>query len=119
MSQLPRLLEVLASTRSDALSIVEGAPITLRRADGLHPITKQPLTAAHWRALLAELVPADAIDGLDAAEPRTFPLVDGGNEYSVTVWRQDSLGMAEVRAVTMRAAVPHPAPPSRSRPLRP
>ena len=49
MSQIPRLLEVLASTRSDALSFAEGAPITLRRADGAHPITKQPLSAARWR----------------------------------------------------------------------
>ncbi len=110
MSQLPRLLEVLASTRSDALSIVEGAPITLRRADGQHPITKQPLTTAHWRALVTELVPADSLDALDSADPREFPLVDGGHAYRVTVWRQDSLGMAEVRAVGARAAAAPSAP---------
>ncbi len=110
MSQLPRLLEVLASTRSDALSIVEGAPITLRRADGQHPITKQPLTTAHWRALVTELVPADSLDALDSTEAREFPLIDGGNEYRVTVWRQDSLGMAEVRAVGARAGAVAAAP---------
>lgn len=123
MSQLPRLLEVLASTRSDALSIVEGAPITLRRADGLHPITKQPLTSAHWRALVAELVPAEALEALDAAEPRLFSLTDSGNEYAVTVWRQDSLGMAEVRATSVRqgagaggaAPTVAPAPPVAAR----
>ncbi|MEP7382270.1 MAG: type IV pilus twitching motility protein PilT [Gemmatimonadota bacterium] len=117
MSQLPRLLEVLASTRSDALLFVEGAPITLRRADGRHPITKQPLTAAHWRALVAELVPGAALDALDEGEPQVFPLAEGGGEYTVTLWQQDSLGMAEVRAVGARAGGASVSPPAPARPV--
>jgi twitching motility protein PilT len=106
MSQIPRLLEVLVSTRSESLSFVEGAPITLRRADGAHPITRQPLTAAHWRALIAELAPAADLDALEGGEAQTHALMEAGAEYTVTLWRQDSLGMAEVRATLRPGAVP-------------
>lgn len=103
MSQIPRLLEVLASTRSDALSLVEGEAITLARGDGIHPITKQSLSAAHWRALVGELVPGPAIDALSEGDPQVHAVTVGGGEYSVRLWRQDSFGRAEVRLVGGRA----------------
>ncbi len=105
MSQITRLLEVLASTRSDALSLVEGESITLTRADGIHTITKQPLSAAHWRALVAELVPGEVVDALGEGEAQVLAATVGGGEYTVRLWRQDSLGRAEVRGVPGRTAV--------------
>jgi len=106
MSQVARLLEVLISTRSESLSVAEGAPITLRRTDGSHPITKQPLTGAHWRALMAELAPAADLDALEDGVVQTHALVEAGGEYTVTLWRQDASGRAEVRAVPRPGAVP-------------
>ncbi|MFP5354681.1 MAG: type IV pilus twitching motility protein PilT [Gemmatimonadota bacterium] len=117
MSQIPRILEVLASTRSDALSLVEGEPITLARGDGIHPITKQPLSAAHWRALVAELVPVTAIDAMGEGDPQVHAATVGGGEYAVRLWRQDSLGRAEVRAVPGRAGAVAPAPPPAAAPV--
>lgn len=112
MSQIPRLLEVLASSRGEALSMVEGEPITLVRGDGIHSITKQPLSAAHWRALATELVPASVIDALDDdAPPQVHPATVAGSEYSVRLWRQDAAGRAEVRAVGGRVS-PTPVSPA-------
>ncbi|ODT02889.1 MAG: hypothetical protein ABS52_11455 [Gemmatimonadetes bacterium SCN 70-22] len=112
MSQIPRLLEVLASTRADALSLVEGEPITLARVDGIHPITKHPLSAAHWRALVSELIPSSVVDALAEGDPQVRSATVGGGKYSVRLWRQDGTGRAEVRAVGGRGNPTPVSPPA-------
>ncbi len=112
MSQIPRLLEVLVSTRADALAITEGAPITLARTDGTHPITKQPLSAAHWRALVTELLAPTPIDAIDEGGTLEQSYAHGGATYAVRAWRDGALGRAEVRvtSVPRAAAPPSPSP---------
>ena len=102
MSQIARLLEVLASTRSDALVMAEGEPITLLRGDGAHPITKQPLTAANWRALVAEVVTPAVLDALGVGDPQRHVFSTGSAEYAVKLWRQDAQGRAELRVMAGR-----------------
>jgi len=116
MSQIPRLLEVLASTRSDALLIVEGAVITLQRPDGTHPLTKQPLAAAQWRALAAEIIPAMRVDSIGNGESVEQVVSHGGNDYAARVWREGSVGQIEVRAShgrTPDSSAPPPVSPLR------
>ncbi|MFN8669651.1 MAG: type IV pilus twitching motility protein PilT [Gemmatimonadaceae bacterium] len=111
MSQIPRLLEVLTSTRSDTLLIVEGAPITLQRPDGTHQITKQPLAATQWRALAAEIIPAMRVDALDNGESVEQVVSHAGNDYAARVWREGSVGQIEVRASHARSVMNSAPPP--------
>ncbi|HEX4935829.1 MAG TPA: type IV pilus twitching motility protein PilT, partial [Gemmatimonadaceae bacterium] len=114
MSQIPRLLEVLSSTRSESLLIVEGTAITLQRPDGMHPITKQPLAAAQWRALAAEIIPAARVDALGDGEVVEQVVTHAGGEYAARVWREGGIGQIEVRATaTARpsAEAPSASPP--------
>ena len=110
MSQIPRLLEVLSSTRADALTITEGAPITLTRPDGTHPITKQPLTSAHWRILVGELIAPTPIASLEEGAVVEQPYLCAGQEYRVKAWRDGSLGRAEVRLTSAPRPSAAPAP---------
>jgi len=102
MSQIARLLDVLASTRADALSLVEGSAIALRRADGTHPITKQPLTAAQWRSLAAEFAPQARLgdDGdVSEFEGQEHALEHAGGRFLVRLWREGGLSRASVSVV--------------------
>lgn len=97
MAQIARLLDVLASTRADALSLVEGSAIVLHRADGTHPITRQPLSGAQWRALAAEFAPQAGLAGEGEAgdlEAQEHVVELAGGRYRVKLWREDGLSRA-------------------------
>ena len=97
MAQIQKLLEVLTSTRSDALSIDEGEPITLVRGDASHPITKQRLTDAHWRTLVAEFVAPVTLASIDDGGDVTTSVTVAGTEFVVRLWRQNTLGRSCIR----------------------
>jgi len=105
MAQLSRFLEVLASTRSDALRIDEGEPVVLVRGGATHPITKQRLTAAHWQSIVGECLAPGALAALGGEDgaPRQEVTVDGV-ACEVRAWRHESLGRAEVRAASAAVA---------------
>ncbi|MEO6447543.1 MAG: type IV pilus twitching motility protein PilT [Gemmatimonadaceae bacterium] len=107
MAQIQKLLEVLTSTRSDALSIGEGEPVTLLRGDTAHPITKQRLTAAHWRALVAECVAPVLLSSLDGGQAVNASLRVAEVDFVVRLWRDGALGRSEIRPASAgREAAP-------------
>ena len=97
MAQIQKLLEVLTSTRSDALTIDEGEPITLVRGDTSHPITKQRLTDAHWRMLVAEFVAPVTLASMDDGGDITTSVKVAGTDFVVRLWRHNTLGRSSIR----------------------
>ena len=100
MAQIQKLLEVLTSTRSDALTIDEGEPITLVRGDTSHPITKQRLTDAHWRMLVAEFVAPvtlASMASMDDGGDITTSVKVAGTDFVVRLWRHNTLGRSSIR----------------------
>ena len=97
MAQIQKLLEVLTSTRSDALTIDEGEPITLVRGDTSHPITKQRLTDAHWRTLVAEFVAPVTLASVDDGGDITTSVKVAGTDFVVRLWRHNTLGRSSIR----------------------
>ena len=104
MTQIQRLLEVLQSTNSDVLSIVEGEAIQLQRGQELRPITKQQLTSANWQSLVAEFVAPVVLASLTDDVPISSILTLGGLEFPVTISRSAGTGRAEVRKAASSAA---------------
>ncbi len=97
MTQIQRLLDVLQTTHSDVLTIVEGDAIQLRRGDELRPITKQKLSASNWQSLVAEFVAPVLLSGLTDTTPVETTLSLGGHTYDVTLRREGAIGRAELR----------------------
>ena len=101
MAQIQKLLEVLTSTRSDALQIDEGEPISLRRGHALHPITKQRLTAAHWRTLVAEFVAPITLASVEEGGDVTTAVRVARTDFVVRLWREATLGKSSVRVAAI------------------
>ena len=100
MAQIQKLLEVLTSTRSDALTIDEGEPITLVRGDTSHPITKERLTDAHWRTLVAEFVAPVTMASMDDGGDITTSVKVAGTDFVVRLWRHNTLGRSSIRVAS-------------------
>jgi len=103
MAQIQKLLELLTSTRSDALTIDEGEPITLVRGDTSHPITKQRLTNAHWRTLVAEFVAPvtmASMASMDDGGDITTSIKVAGTDFVVRLWRHNTLGRSSIRVAS-------------------
>jgi twitching motility protein PilT len=115
MAQTQRLLEVLASTQSDSLTLLEGEPVTLLRGGASHPITRQPLSIAHWRSMIAEMVAPVLLAAFEGGAPVEATLTLGANTYAVALTSDGTARRAVVRLAgtgAAQAAAPAPLPPA-------
>ncbi|MEO7966027.1 MAG: type IV pilus twitching motility protein PilT [Gemmatimonadaceae bacterium] len=106
MTQIQKLLDVLQSTHSDVLTIVEGEAIQLRRGDDIRPITKQALSAANWQSIVAEFVAPVTLGALADDAPVNTVLVLRGVDFAVSLTRVNGAGRAEVRVALPAASAP-------------
>jgi twitching motility protein PilT len=104
MSQIKRLLEVLAAASDGELRVVADAPIQLVRSGGAgSPLTKGLITADQWRALAQQLVPPFVFAEFEELGTAQAPLALGSRQFLVTLSR-DAAGDGKLQAVVAHAA---------------
>ena len=101
MSQIPRLLELLASATGGELRLDPDAPIRLVQASGTSDVTRAPLNGDGWRSVVRQLVPPFAFAAFEEGGTLEAPLVLAGRQYLVRVDRDaDGSARATVRLAT-------------------
>src|SRR5687767_3925252 len=104
MSQIKRLLEVLAAASDGELRVVADAPIQLIRSGGAgSPLTKGLITADQWRALVQQLVPPFVFAEFEELGTAQAPLALGSHQFLVTLSR-DATNDGRLQAVVAHAA---------------
>src|SRR5437868_526056 len=97
MAQLDRLISVMVSNRADAITIIENDVAKMVTGGEPKPMTKSPVNAAQFLALIKEIAPPDAVKQLNAGAPTTFrhELPDG--VFVIRVRNDGQLWMANIR----------------------
>jgi twitching motility protein PilT len=112
MSQVQQLLEVLVAHPGGEIRIAELEPITLQAAgEAPRPLTRQPLSAEAWRAIVAQLFPAVVLGSEASGAARRVQWRLGGTLYEVDVTPSESgrAGLALVRIAPAGSASPEAA----------
>jgi twitching motility protein PilT len=88
MSQITRLLDVLAQSGDGELRVAPDAPIELVRGGASSPLTKGAITQEQWRSLAQQLVAPVSMAAFDAVGSVEAPLSLGGRRFLVVLQRQ-------------------------------
>ncbi|MGQ0767257.1 MAG: type IV pilus twitching motility protein PilT [Gemmatimonadota bacterium] len=83
MSQVQQLLDVLTGQEGAEIRIAEGEMVTLVSAQGSKPLTRQPLTAESWKAIVGQIYPAVALASTNGSQPVEWG--SGARKYRVEV----------------------------------
>jgi twitching motility protein PilT len=102
MSQIQRLLDMLANAPGGALRLVADSPIVLVREGTEAQLTRGPITAESWRNTVAQLVPPFALAEFDATGllDAWFPM--GNRTFEVHLSKENGAPAA----ATVREAKP-------------
>ncbi|MGZ8493397.1 MAG: PilT/PilU family type 4a pilus ATPase [Gemmatirosa sp.] len=87
MPQVDRLLSALATSRGDAVELLEGEPASFLVGGTRRPVTRQALTGSQLLAFLREIAPVDASSRLDAGQPADFRYASPDGPFDVQVTR--------------------------------
>ena len=100
MSQIKRMLDLLASTADGELLLIPDAPIQLVHPGGRTDVTRAPITAESWRSVAMQLVPPFAFAAFEAEGALETFLPLGIHQFRVRLERQtDGTGLVTVRLV--------------------
>lgn len=102
MTQIKRLLEVLAAAPGGELHVVSDAPIQLVKGGAASALTRTPVTADQWRALVRQLVPPFVLAQFEDSGSATTPVALGSARFDATLSRVG----AALRASVVHASVP-------------
>lgn len=105
MTQIKRLLEVLAAAPGGELRVVSDSPIQLVKGGAVSPLTRTPVTADQWRSLVRQLVPPYVFAEFEETGSVTAPLALGGAHFQATLARESSTGRV-LQATVVHAAAP-------------
>ncbi|MGQ0647326.1 MAG: type IV pilus twitching motility protein PilT [Gemmatimonadaceae bacterium] len=87
MSQIKRLLDVLATTPDGELRLVPDEPISLVQPGGTTPVTKAPISLESWRSVAMQLVPPFAFSAFEDDGVLESLLTLGGRNFFVRLER--------------------------------
>ncbi len=93
MSQVKKLLEVLAASNAAELVMTPGEPIRLIKGGGGEThLTRSPISTEQWRSLAQQVVPPIAFAEFESAGKLTTPFALGVWRFDVTLSRAGSPG---------------------------
>jgi len=106
MTQIKRLLEVLAAAPGGELRVAAEEPIQLVKGGTASALTKTPITADQWRSLVRQLVPPFVYAEFEATGSATAPLALGSAPLQASLSSDAARGGAPRAVVVHRASAP-------------
>ncbi len=97
MAQLDRLISVMVSNRADAITLMEDDVAKMVTGGEPKPMTKSPVNAAQFLALIKEIAPPDAIKALNSGAPATFRHETSDGVFVVRVRHDGAKWMSHIR----------------------
>ena len=91
MTQLDRLLSVMAGNNAGVLTLDEGNPVHYLAAAGaeLRAVTRAPLTGAQIASLLREVIPAESVASLERGEAVDFTYESPDGRFATQATQHD------------------------------
>jgi twitching motility protein PilT len=97
MAQLDRLISVMVSSKADAITMMEDDVAKMITGGEPKPMTKAPVNAAQFLALIKEIAPPEAVKSLNAAAPATFRHETPDGVFVVRVRNDGQKWMAHIK----------------------